>query len=57
MASRRRWCRSRTGFVGRFVLRDLLRMDAVLVVHCLVRATDGEHGMQRLRAALEDAEI
>ena len=46
-----------TGFVGRFVLRDLLRMDAVLVVHCLVRATDGEHGMQRLRAALEDAEI
>ena len=33
-----------TGFVGRFVLRDLLRMDGDLVVHCLVRACDGEHG-------------
>ena len=46
-----------TGFVGRFVLRDLLRMDADLVVHCLVRATDGEHGLKRLRAALDEAEI
>ena len=46
-----------TGFVGRFVLRDLLRQDADLVVHCLVRAADGEHGLQRLRAALEEAEI
>ena len=46
-----------TGFVGRFVLRDLLRMDGDLVVHCLVRATDGEHGLQRLRAAMEEAEI
>ena len=46
-----------TGFVGRFVLRDLLRQDADLVVHCLVRAADGEQGLQRLRAALEEAEI
>ena len=46
-----------TGFVGRFVLHDLLRMDGGLVVHCLVRAADREHGLQRLRAALEDAEI
>ena len=46
-----------TGFVGRFVLRDLLRMDGGLVVHCLVRAADREHGLQRLRAALEEAEI
>ena len=46
-----------TGFVGRFVLRDLLRMEGDLVVHCLVRATDGDHGLQRLRAAMQDAEI
>ena len=46
-----------TGFVGRFVLRDLLCMEGDLVVHCLVRATDGEHGLHRLRAALEEAEI
>ena len=46
-----------TGFVGRFVLRDLLLQNADLVVHCLVRAADGEHGLQRLRAALEEAEI
>ena len=46
-----------TGFVGRFVLRDLLRMEGDLVVHCLVRATGAEHGLQRLRAAMEEAEI
>ena len=38
-----------TGFVGRFVLRDLLHMDGDLVVHCLVRATEGEHGLQQRR--------
>ena len=42
---------------GRFVLRDLLRMEGNLVVHCLVRATGAEHGLQRLRAAMEEAEI
>ena len=46
-----------TGFVGRFVLRDLLCLEGDLVVHCLVRASDGEHGLQRLRAAMEEAEI
>ena len=46
-----------TGFVGRFVLRDLLRTDSGLVVHCLVRAADGEHGLRRLRTALEEADI
>ena len=30
-----------TGFVGRFVLRDLLCPEGDLVVHCLVRANDG----------------
>ena len=46
-----------TGFVGRFVLRDLLMHEAGLVVHCLVRAKDAEHGLERLRHALLHAEI
>ena len=46
-----------TGFVGRFVLRDLLRMDGGPVVHCLVRAAGAEHGLDRLRAAMEETEI
>ena len=46
-----------TGFVGRFVLRDLLCMDGDLVVHCLVRAAGGEHGLDRLRTAMEEADI
>ena len=46
-----------TGFVGRFVLRDLLCLEGDLVVHCLVRASDARHGLQRLRAAMEEAEI
>ena len=46
-----------TGFVGQFVLRDLLRQKPDLVVHCLVRANDGEHGFERLRATLEQADI
>ena len=46
-----------TGLVGRFLLRDLLRDDDHLVVHCLVRAENEEHGRQRLRAALEAAEV
>ena len=46
-----------TGFVGRFVLRDLLRQKADLVVYCLVRADHAEHGFERLQAALRQAEI
>ena len=46
-----------TGFVGRFLLRELLRQDDRLVVHCLVRADGPEHGFARIRAALEHAEI
>ena len=46
-----------TGFVGRFFLRDLLHRIPDLVVHCLVRANDAEHGFERLRAALEQADI
>ena len=46
-----------TGFVGRFLLRDLLRGNPGLVVHCLVRAEDETHGLERIRHALEEAEI
>ena len=46
-----------TGLVGRFLLGDLLRDDDHLVVHCLVRAESEEHGRQRLRAALDAAEV
>ena len=46
-----------TGFLGRFVLRDLLRRHAGLRVHCVVRAGDAGHGFRRLRRALEEAEI
>ena len=46
-----------TGFVGRFLLRDLLQHKTDLVVHCLVRADNVEHGFDRLRAALREAEI
>ena len=46
-----------TGFVGCFVLRDLLEQNDELTVHCIVRAEDVEHGFERLRAALQQAEI
>lgn len=46
-----------TGLIGRFLLRDLLREDNDLVVHCLVRAENKEHGLQRVRAALQEAEV
>ena len=46
-----------TGFMGRFFLCDLLQQKADLVVHCLVRADSAEHGQERVRAALQQAEI
>ena len=46
-----------TGFVGRFMLRELLRQNDQLIVHCLVRAESTEHGFVRLREALEHAEV
>ncbi len=46
-----------TGFVGRFFLCELLRQNPELVVHCLVRAKDSRHGLERIRAALRQAEI
>ena len=46
-----------TGFVGRFVLSELLRQAAGLVVHCLVRAESPERGLARIREALQAAEV
>ena len=46
-----------TGFLGRYVLRDLLCHDAALVAHCVVRADDDQHGLERLRRAMQEAEI
>ncbi len=46
-----------TGFVGRFFLRELLRQNDQLIVHCLVRADSVQHGLQRLRAVMEETEI
>ncbi len=46
-----------TGFVGRFVLRELLEQNESLVVHCLVRADSDRQGLERVRGALESAEI
>lgn len=55
------WCRNiegrvfftgATGFVGAFMLADMLRMSNVHQVGCLVRAQSAADGMKRLRAAL-----
>ena len=46
-----------TGFIGRFLLRDLLQQHADLVVYCVVRADHAEHGFERLRDTLQQAEI
>ena len=44
-----------TGFIGRFLLRDLLVQDETRLVHCLVRARDVEHGFARVRTAMQQA--
>ena len=46
-----------TGFMGRFFLHDLLRQNAGLSAHCIVRADSARHGLERIRAALQQAEI
>ena len=45
-----------TGFIGRFLVRDLLAHDAGLHVHCLVRAETADQGLERLRAKMEHSE-
>ena len=46
-----------TGFLGRFLLRDLLRRNPYLTVTCIVRADHSQHAFSRIRAAFEEAEI
>ena len=46
-----------TGFLGRFLLTDLLRRNPNLTVTCIVRANDSDHALARIQAALEEAEI
>ena len=46
-----------TGFIGRFFLLDLLQQNSDLVVHCIVRADNAKHGFERIRAALQQADI
>ena len=46
-----------TGFAGRFFLREILRQNDRLIVHCLVRASSAEEGLARLRDSLDKAEI
>lgn len=46
-----------TGFMGRFLVRDLLTRDPDLIVHCIVRAKSAEHGLERLRTSMEQADI
>ncbi len=45
-----------TGFVGAFILRDLLDQTPA-AVHCLVRAYNPDHGRQRIRQNLEGYNI
>ena len=45
-----------TGFLGAFLLRDLLRQTTARVF-CLVRASDREAGLRKLRVALTNYEL
>lgn len=40
-----------TGFLGRFLLRELLSRTSA-IIHCLVRAEDRDHGRRRVLSAL-----
>ncbi len=42
-----------TGFVGRFVLHNLLVQNDDLIVHCLVRAESADEGERRLKMVLK----
>ena len=46
-----------TGFVGRFVLSELLRQTDHVVVHCLVRAESRARGLERIVGALDAAQL
>ncbi|MCR9191507.1 MAG: thioester reductase domain-containing protein [Gammaproteobacteria bacterium] len=42
-----------TGFLGRFILHDLLKTNSKLKLYCLIRATDEQHALSRLKQNLE----
>ncbi|OMH86385.1 L-aminoadipate-semialdehyde dehydrogenase [Zancudomyces culisetae] len=44
-----------TGFLGAYILMELLNQNENAVVHCLVRAKDIESGFQRIRTAVQSA--
>ena len=46
-----------TGFMGRFLMRDLLTRYPALTVHCIVRARSAENGLERLRKSMEQADL
>lgn len=46
-----------TGFFGRYLLNGLLRQNAELVVHCLVRAKSIDEAEMRLRTVLQKANL
>jgi thioester reductase-like protein len=46
-----------TGFIGRFILQEILQSDDQLTVFCLVRADSAEHGLIRIREAMKVAGI
>ncbi len=46
-----------TGFIGRFLVRELLQQSERLSIHCLVRAGNIEEGLARVRDAMTVAEI
>jgi thioester reductase-like protein len=41
-----------TGFLGAYILADLLSMPSVYQIGCLVRADNALAGLERLKAAL-----
>ncbi len=42
-----------TGLIGGQILREMLELDIVEEISCLVRASNGQRGSQRLSARLE----
>ena len=46
-----------TGFVGRFLVRDLLCQDPDRIVHCIVRAESAADGHRRLAEKMEEAGV
>lgn len=46
-----------TGFLGSFILRQLLQDETIDVVYCLVRATDNAEAASRLQNSMEERQL